>query len=323
MPRQEPLNDRVVEALENRRRKCEVLKMGKQFTYKAATDKIKAMRTNITRASHVLNLKDVPPTVKEEMVDIINGTAPVEVALPTPGELRNAARRGPSQMFQNPPAKGTGGWCILLALHNAHTNGKATLTKDQIIRWAGSHLHIAMEDGAAGFNKWSNAKRMETKCWVHRTAFSKKFGGGGTGGFGGRKDEFELTEEGSVLAAILWEQHFGAGGGPSTTAAAAAAGRQQQGHRSTPAGFGDPGTAAAARAAAASGFDAFLDQLTTGPEFVSQHGGGGGTGAGAAAGRYSAGVSPFTGRAACWEAAAAAKLVLLLVCSWQQQAVGL
>lgn len=65
-------------------------------------------------------------------------------------------------------------WLLLwLWLLQAHTNGKATLTKDQIIRWAGSHLHIAMEDGAAGFNKWSNAKRMETKCWVHRTAFSK------------------------------------------------------------------------------------------------------------------------------------------------------
>jgi hypothetical protein len=30
MPRQEPLNDRIVEALENRKRKCELLKMGKQ-----------------------------------------------------------------------------------------------------------------------------------------------------------------------------------------------------------------------------------------------------------------------------------------------------
>jgi hypothetical protein len=30
MPRQEPLNDRIVEALENRRRKCEELKMDKQ-----------------------------------------------------------------------------------------------------------------------------------------------------------------------------------------------------------------------------------------------------------------------------------------------------
>jgi hypothetical protein len=56
--------------------------------------------------------------MKEEIVDIINGTAPVEVAPPTPGELRRAERRGNNQTFQNPPAKGTGGWCILLALHH-------------------------------------------------------------------------------------------------------------------------------------------------------------------------------------------------------------
>eukprot|EP00882_Tetradesmus_deserticola_P009282 GHRQ01009793.1.p1 GENE.GHRQ01009793.1~~GHRQ01009793.1.p1 ORF type:complete len:248 (+),score=68.36 GHRQ01009793.1:521-1264(+) len=172
MPRQEPLNDRIVEALEHRRRKCEVLKQQKQFTYKAAIDKIKAMRTNITRPSHVLDLKDVPSTMKEEMVNIINGTAPVEVAPPTPGQLRNAEQRGSNPEFHNPPSKGSGGWCIMLALHDAHCSGKATLTKHQIIRWAGDHLHISLEDGAAGYSKWSNVKNMQKKRWVHRTAYS-------------------------------------------------------------------------------------------------------------------------------------------------------
>jgi hypothetical protein len=56
--------------------------------------------------------------MREEIAEIINGTAPVEVAPPTPGELRNAARRGNNPTFQNPPSKGSGGWCIMLALHN-------------------------------------------------------------------------------------------------------------------------------------------------------------------------------------------------------------
>jgi hypothetical protein len=69
------------------------------------------------------SLKDVPPTMKGEIVNIINGTAPVEVALPTPGELRRAERRGTTPEFLNPPAHSSGGWCILLALHSvsAHT----------------------------------------------------------------------------------------------------------------------------------------------------------------------------------------------------------
>jgi hypothetical protein len=56
--------------------------------------------------------------MREEIVDIINGTASVEVAPPTPGELRRAAQRGTNMTFQNPPASGSGGWCILLALHS-------------------------------------------------------------------------------------------------------------------------------------------------------------------------------------------------------------
>jgi hypothetical protein len=62
---------------------------------------------------------------------------------------------------------------VVLWLWQAHQSGSETLTKDQIIRWAGSHLHIAMEDGAAGFNKWSNAKHMEAKGWVQRIAYSR------------------------------------------------------------------------------------------------------------------------------------------------------
>jgi hypothetical protein len=58
-------------------------------------------------------------------------------------------------------------------LLQAHSNGRDTLTKDQIIRWAGTQLHIAMEDGAGGFSKWSNATRMEAKGWVQRTAYSR------------------------------------------------------------------------------------------------------------------------------------------------------
>jgi hypothetical protein len=62
---------------------------------------------------------------------------------------------------------------VVCGLMQAHSDGRATLTKDQIIRWAGSHLHIALEDGAAGYSKWSNVSNMETKNWVRRTAYSR------------------------------------------------------------------------------------------------------------------------------------------------------
>ncbi|WIA11755.1 hypothetical protein OEZ85_011850 [Tetradesmus obliquus] len=290
MPRKEPLNDKIVEALENRKRNCQLLRNDKEFTYGTAIAAIKAVRTNITRAAHVLDLK-ICRTMREEIVDIINGTAPVDVAGPSPRQLRNAERLGPNREFRNPPAKGAGSWCILLALHNAQ--GRDTLTKDQIIRWAGSHLHVNLNDGAAGHTKWSGCKTLENNGWMRRKAYSRMYGGGGTAGFGGRKDEFELTEGGSRLAAILWEQHFGAGGGPST--AAAAAGRQQHRHSASPAGLGGLSTTAAAAAARAGGLDAVFDQLTTGPEFINPHGGAAAAAA-AAAGRASAGVSPFTGR---------------------------
>jgi hypothetical protein len=61
----------------------------------------------------------------------------------------------------------------VLWLLQAHSNGRETLIKDQIVRWAGSHLHVAMEDGAAGYTKWNSVKNMQAKNWVKRTAYSR------------------------------------------------------------------------------------------------------------------------------------------------------
>jgi hypothetical protein len=61
----------------------------------------------------------------------------------------------------------------VLWLLQAHSNGRETLIKDQIVRWASSHLHVAMEDGAAGYTKWNSVKSMQAKNWVKRTAYSR------------------------------------------------------------------------------------------------------------------------------------------------------
>lgn len=143
-------------------------------------------------------------------------------------------------------------------------------------------------------------------------SFSRRFGGGGSGRFGGAKDQFWITDEGKAAAARLETQLRGQTGGLaalSPTAAAAAAGGTPC-RAAAAAGYNSSRFAAAGYAGRTGGghdanddddpFAALLGGFLQGPEFT---GNPAAAAAAASAGRHQLGqsaaaanTSPFSGR---------------------------
>eukprot|EP00878_Enallax_costatus_P024926 GHUV01026632.1.p1 GENE.GHUV01026632.1~~GHUV01026632.1.p1 ORF type:complete len:530 (+),score=166.74 GHUV01026632.1:315-1904(+) len=302
MPRTEPLNEKIIQALQSRKRRAELLNQQKQYQYGKAIQLITEFRGNITRISQLTGLckkGKITKPIFDEIEDVMSGNADVDVPAPSPAAQARAQARGPAE--QRLPGLGTGAAAILLVLYreSLKPNGARFMTKEQLQDRATRELHVNMYDESGGYSRWSGIKTLEDNQWVKRDAYSRMYGGSGSGRFGGRKDQFSITEDGKAAAAKLETQLSRQPGGLAAVVGtpgrpAGAAGSSQ--YRSS--------TGAAYRTAAGGGddnseqdpFAALLGGILTGPEFT-------GTAAArmqqpsnGAAGAAGGGSSPFLGR---------------------------
>lgn len=212
MPRKEPLNEKILRALQSRQHKCEQLNQREKFAYEKAIAAVRGVNKNITNPATQLkkcvpassteprypacapahglarpiastvtdtrhavccvllccvlswcwllfwgliatditcmyvccccSVKGITGRIFDTIIKVCSGLEPEEAPPPTPSQLRQAADRVPER-WQNPPAKGTGGWAILIVLYRVRVRWQTSIT---------SSVPVRLQESCAGLN---------------------------------------------------------------------------------------------------------------------------------------------------------------------------
>lgn len=81
------------------------------------------------------SVKNITARIFSVIIKVCNGQEPEEVPPPTPSQLRQAAARGATARWPNPPPEGAGSWAILITLY------RVSSSQDQLTATAADATH--------------------------------------------------------------------------------------------------------------------------------------------------------------------------------------
>jgi hypothetical protein len=197
MPPKQIWNQDLLDALQSRYNNRQARNMPSAFQYEKAERTVRAHRGDIKTIAQLavyVPKKGISQPVFDEISKIMNNEKPVDEPL-SMAQVR-AGNHASIRVYK--PAPRTGADAILLTLYH-NRNRNTSMTKEQVIDQAQAicDSDLSQPDMRSGRTAWDGNKTLVSHGLMNRAAHSRDFRN--YGGFGQRKDEFEITEKGTLL----------------------------------------------------------------------------------------------------------------------------